>query len=252
MSWYSKIMSTNYFKQALNDLGGLEKKLLGPNYAYYNQIKNPAELGMSTKGDAISNNLAGLVAYTEVLVTGEGNASKPGGPLGDKFFLKTGAKCKDKETGEQVTRSLYFNNVPDGSIPFISQGLGTNFTTFRGLVPGTLSDMNQLNPLAIFSAFMQGTNPECMKITMPVRDVDNVSSTKTAYMTTSDIRNIPACWFSDGKNPLTKKTCSEGFNTLSTIEREDLSVMPDNPLECVYLSALGLLALYLMIKITVR
>ena len=110
-------MSTNYFKQALNDLDGLEKKLLGPNYAYYNQIKNPAELGMSTKGDAISNNLAGLVAYTEVLVTGEGNASKPGGPLGDKFFLKTGAKCKDKETGEQVTRSLYFNNVPDGSIP---------------------------------------------------------------------------------------------------------------------------------------
>ena len=159
--------NNNFFSEALHDLGGLEKKILGPTYAYYNQIKNPAELGMSTKGDAISNNLAGLVAYTEVLVTGEGDASKPGGPLGNKFFLKTGAKCEDTETGEQVTRSLYFNNVPDGSIPFISQGLGTRFTTFRGLVPGTLSDMNQLNPLAIFSAFMQGTNPKCMKITMP-------------------------------------------------------------------------------------
>ena len=40
------------------------------------------------------------------------NAQKnPNKPLGDKFFLQTGATCNDTESGETVTRSLYVNNV---------------------------------------------------------------------------------------------------------------------------------------------
>ena len=114
---------SDIFSRALDDVDQLQEDLLGPEYNYTKQIKSPEEMGMSSQGSssAISNNISGLISYTQLLVTGSGNASKTGGPLGDKFFLETGAKCKDKETGEEVSRSIYVNNVPDGSIPFITR-----------------------------------------------------------------------------------------------------------------------------------
>ena len=158
---------SNFFEKAIDDLDSLEEEILGPDYPYYKYINSPSQMGMSSDGGAIATNIGGLISYTEVLVTGQGNASATGKPLGDKFFLKTGATCKDKASGESVTRSLYVNNVPDGSIPFISSMTGANFTSFEGLIPGTLSDMNNLNPLGIFQAFMLGTNPDCQALTMP-------------------------------------------------------------------------------------
>ena len=100
---------TDIFSRAMDDVDQLQEDLLGPDYNYTKQIKSPEEMGMSSKGSttAISNNISGLIGYTQVLVTGSGNASKTGGPLGDKFFLQTGAKCKDKKTKESVTRSIY-------------------------------------------------------------------------------------------------------------------------------------------------
>lgn len=236
----------DFFQQALSNADKLEQDLLGPDYAYYKQIKNPSQLGMSTSGDAIVTNLKGLIAYTELLVTGQGRASVPGGPLGDKFFLRTGATCTDKETKEKVSRYLYFNNVPDGSIPFISQGMGMNFSTFKGLIPGALSNINQLNPMGIFSAFMQGTDPECQKITMPTRDVNNVSSTQTAFMTSGDIRSMPACWFPNKRNPLTGSTCVEGFGTLNDA---NATAEGDCDLfERAFLASFGLLTFYILMK----
>ena len=149
---------SNLFEQLLNGADNVEQKYLGPNYLYYKNIKNPKELGMSDKGDfdTIGKDINGLISYVEVLVTGTSNASKTGGPLGNKFFLPTGAKCaamnkcsnkNDPTTCEKVVRYIYVDNVPAGNIPFISQGLGTNFSQFKGLIPGTMSNLNVLNPL---------------------------------------------------------------------------------------------------------
>lgn len=242
---------SNFFQEALENADGLEQKLLGPDYAYYKQIKNPSQLGMSSSGDSIVANLKGLIGYTELLVTGEGKASIPGGPLGDRFFLKTGATCTDKDTQEKVARSLYFNNVPDGSIPFISQGMGMNFSTFKGLIPGALSNMNQLNPMGIFSAFMQGTDPECQKITLPTRDVNNVSSSQTAFMTEGDIRSIPACWFPNNRNPLTGSTCVEGFGTMNGQEPAN-DAHDCDVFEQAFLASFGLLTFYILMKAITR
>ena len=164
----------SFFSKALDDLQGLESDILGPDYPYYKYINSPSDMGMSADGDKISQNIAGLFAYTKVLSTGQGKASATGGPLGNKFFLKTGAKCKDKKSGEKVERALYINNVPDGSIPFISSMTGQNFSTLEGLIPGVLSDVAQLNPLAIFQAFMLGNTPECQAVTMETIDSKNV------------------------------------------------------------------------------
>ena len=166
---------------------------------------------MSSSGSisALGGDIIGLINYVKLLVEGGGKASKVPGPLGDKFFLKTGAKCTDKATSEKVTRSLYINNIPDGNIPFITSGLGgMKFTELEGLVPGTLSNMANLNPMKLFQAFMIGVYPECQALSMETRDQNNVSSVETAYVTTTDIQGMDPCWFTDKKNPITgKKLC---------------------------------------------
>ena len=241
---------SSFFDQALGDVKKLEKDLLGPDYSYYSQIKSPGQMGMSAKGDnkTLEHNIAGLVGYIQVLVSGGGEASKVKGPLGDKFFLTTGAKCKDKKTGNQVTRSVYINNVPDGSIPFISSGLGAgDFTQFEGLVPGVMSNLSVINPMQLFQAFMSGTNPECQSVKMETIDVHNKVSTQTAFVTTTDLNGMNPCWFLDKKNPVTKAKCSESFATLSG-EKVDYSKMPDDVLVKIYYSSLGLLGLYIFMK----
>ena len=84
-----------------------------------------------------------------MLVSGGGKASATGQPLGNKFFLKTGGKCTDKSTGQDVDRYIYINNVPVGNIPFISSGAGVNFSEFKGLIPGTISNLNAFNPIKV-------------------------------------------------------------------------------------------------------
>jgi hypothetical protein len=239
---------TNFFDQALDDPTKLEEKLLGPDYSYYSQIKSPGDIGMSSKGSHLTKDINGLIAYVDLLVTGGGKASRVNGPLGDKFFLQTGAKCKDTQTGNEVTRAVYINNVPDGSIPFISAGMGgTDFTTFEGLVPGVLSNLSAINPMQIFQAFMAGTTPDCQALEMETIDVNNTVSTETAFVTTTDINSMNPCWFTDKKNPVTKAKCSEAFSMLSESD-VDYSEMPDDLLVKIYYSSLGLLGLYILLK----
>ena len=86
---------SNLFEEVLKDAKGVEEKLLGPSYPYYKNIKTPSEIGMTDKGtlNALGKDIDGLINYVEVLVTGKSKASSTGGPLGNKFFLQTGAKC---------------------------------------------------------------------------------------------------------------------------------------------------------------
>ena len=90
---------TNFFDQALGDVKKLEEDLLGPDYSYYSQIKSPGQMGMGSKGDTktLEKDIAGLIGYVDLLVAGGGEASKVKGPLGDKFFLKTGATMQRYE-----------------------------------------------------------------------------------------------------------------------------------------------------------
>jgi hypothetical protein len=241
---------SNFFEQALGDVDKLEEDLLGPDYSYYSQIKSPGQMGMGSKGDTktLEKDIDGLIGYVDLLVAGGGTASKVNGPLGDKFFLKTGAKCKDTKTSNQVIRSVYINNVPDGSIPFISSGLGAgDFTEFEGLVPGIMSNLSVINPMQIFQAFMSGSTPDCQALEMETKDVNNNVSTETAYVTVTDINAMNPCWFQDKKNPVTKAKCSESFSTIQG-SKVDYSKMPDDLLIKVYYSSLGLLGLYIFMK----
>ena len=217
---------SGFFSDIMTDMKGMEQSLLGPDYLYWKRILKPSDMGMSDDGNfsTLANNIGGLINYVEVLVSGKGG-STTGGPLGDKFFLKTGGQCTDVASGNLVDRYIYINNIPNGNIPFISSGLGgTDFTEFEGLIPGTLSDLGKLNPLGIFKSFMMGEYPPCMSVKLetvtPVTDgngndtgQDN-DGTDNKFLAVADVKNMDPCTFTfyDKTNPAdpTQK-CSETF-----------------------------------------
>jgi hypothetical protein len=244
-----------------------DDSLLGPSYPYYKFIKTPKELGMSTKGNlaTVGKDLMGLASYVELMVTGTSKASATGQPLGNKFFLRSGGKCTDISTNQEVDRYIYINNVSTGRIPFISSGLDVNFTDFRGLIPGTLEQLNNFNPLAIFRAFMAGSKPDCQELTMQVIDSNNNKSTETHFVTIADIKDMDNCTFIDKKpNPVTGVKCRETFDNMNTFPVNNFPVntfptnnllvkdfepsMPKNIGSQLYFASLGVLGVYIAFK----
>jgi hypothetical protein len=226
----------NFFEKAKNDVKNLEKQLLGPDYNYVKFIRKPEDLGMGKTGSLsqLVTNVSGLINYVELLSTGDGKASTIGGPLGDSFFLTTGAKCKDVDTGNLVTRSIWVNNIPDGTIPFITSALnGEKFTTFEGLVPGVLGNLAGIHPMQMFQAFTSGSHPDCKLVTKNTRNENNIPSVGSGYLTVEDIQII------------------DGFTTMNDMnnKEEDKSNMPNDDMVKLYYSALGLLGLYIFIMV---
>ena len=223
---------------------------------------------------ALATNVNGLLSYVEVLISGTGNASVTGKPLGNKFFLKTTGQCskttvekwkkerdedaawekayedvenkfgakeitedqatklknalneqkakRDEERNqekEKVERWIYVNNIPDGSIPFISSGAdGRGFKSLRGLIPGALGNLGALNPVQLFNGFTAGTYPDCAKITLQTVDNNNAKSSETRYIAMIDMAQLNPCSFPNGYNPASGKSCQgarDGFHTLN-------------------------------------
>ena len=231
----------NFFQKAKQDVKNLERELLGPDYDYVSFIKTPDDLGIGPEGSIsqLVRNVGGLINYVELLSTGDGRASKIGGPLGDSFFLTTGAKCKDVATGNLVTRSIWVNNIPNGKIPFITTALnGAKFTAFEGLVPGVLGNLAGIHPMQMFQAFTSGSNPDCQLVFKDTRNENNVPGKGSGYLTMEDIKIMG----------------TDGFTTLNDMKNkeEDKSVMPDDEMVKLYYGALGLLGLYIFIMLFKR
>lgn len=247
-------MPPNLFEEVLNDAKAVEEKLLGPNYKYYANINTPSDIGMSSKGTIknLTKDVGGLIAYVELLVSGTGDASKTGRPLGNKFFLQTGAKCKDVVTGEDADRYIYIDNVPTGNIPFLSGGLGINFSDMKGLIPGTISNLNVLNPFAIMQSFLSGSKPDCQEITMETIDVNNNISSETHFLTTIDLKNMDPCIFPDRKNPVTDRKCVESFENIKQKQDYEEFLIPDDPYVKIYFLCLATLTIYIFFKISIK
>ena len=144
-----------------------------------------------------------------------------------------------------MDRYIYVDNVPEGNIPFISSGLGVNFSEFKGLIPGAMGNLNVLNPFAILRAFLSGSNPPCQTITMQTITTDNVRSSEAHYVTLADITNLDPCIFPDKKNPATGQKCKETFKT----NGEPEILMPADPLAQIYFASLGVVGLFILYRI---
>lgn len=251
---------SGFFKDVLTNVNNLQQDLLGPDYAYWEKINTPTELEMSGDGNltTLAKDVAGLIGYVELLVSGGGPASKEQGPLGNRFFLKTGAKCKDKSTGKDTDRYIYVSNVPTGSIPFISAGLNQNFKDFRGLVPGVIENIGKVNPFAMFQAFMVNSNSECIPLTMKVTPTDRneYNSTQREMVLKSDVANMNPCYFTlnNGTNPVTGQKCSfnvQGFENMYPKGNINSNI-PDDIISKLFFAGFGGLLLYILYLIVSR
>jgi hypothetical protein len=251
--------------------GGMES-ILGPSYNYASHIKTPDELGMTDSGgfSNLTRDVKGLLGYIDLLVTGQcklGNcASTTGrtpdgaagedfeGPLGNKFFLPTVTQCRDKATKKMVTRSIYINNVPDGSIPLISNmDSNVSFSTFKGLMPGLLSNIAQIRPTQILMAFVNGKDPLCQAVQLETVNANSVSTIQTGYLTNSDISIMPKRWFPDSapkSNYDTKEPAKPKKESFT--DYYDYSQMPSNAGIKIYYNMLGLLGLYILLRLMLK
>lgn len=242
----------NIFEDVLTNAKAAEEKYMGPDYPYYKYIKTPAAMGMSGKGSLaqLGKDVDGLVNYVELLVSGSGKASATGKPLGNKFFLKTGGKCTSTTTKADEDRFIYIDNVPEGNIPFISGGLGVNFSEFKGLIPGTISNLNAFNPLSIFQSFLSGAKPDCQELTMETIDIHNNRSTETHYVTLVDIQNMDPCSFTDKKNPVTGNKCQETFSNQTSVPAcYTCYSNPPDAISSIYSISLGILGTYIIYRV---
>lgn len=268
---------------AMGDVDKLKEDLLGADYDYGAPIKSPREMGMSSSGtiETLGKDIGGLLGYMTLMVQGGGRASKVNGPLGDKYFMPTAAQCTDVATKKAQVRSIYINNIPDGSIPFMPQGMGdAPFSDFRGLMPGIITNVSNVNPFQILQAFMTEPSPDCRLVTLEeVKQIKrngqkiNQSTMKSAYVTDKDIEKLGPCLFPNGSNPVTGDSC-DGFTTLdgnngrqsrsghaqgsrrsapgSRSAHAQSAAMPTGWLIRLYFSSLGLLGLYIFLKLLCR
>lgn len=244
---------SNFFDKIIDDADTLEQDFLGPDYKYYKHIKNPSQLGMSGDGNlnALSNDIAGIMDYVEVLVSGTGPASS-GKPLGDKFFIKTAGQCKDFKTNKLVTRSMFINNIPTSKLPIISNLSGVSFPDFRGIVPGMLENVYDINPLKMFSAFMEGNEPVCAEVKLDTVGTNEPSG--SGFIPISELKELQ----SSGKipnntvtpdmiNALNKKesfvNILEGFNN-----KNNNKTFTNSNIEHIYLISFAVLLGYISIK----
>jgi hypothetical protein len=187
-------------------------------------------------------------------VSGGGDASKADGPLGNKYFLKTSGQCKDEATGSLVDRYIYVNNVPSGHIPGLSTVMQMDFSSLEGIVPGIVEDLGKLDPLPLFSAFMQGSNPPCQEVTMEVGNAGNLTS-QSQHLANSDLSGMDPCSFPNKTNPVTNASCVEAFISANEHLKGSFSSKKKRKPQLsktasLYTGLVGLLVAYLIYRVT--
>lgn len=239
----------------------------GTSYNYVQNIKMPSQMGVTDDAtmEQIGKDVEALIQYVSLLIEGKSDASLTpgGGPMGNKFFVQTPGKCNDIKTNTEQDRYLFINNIPTGNNPMANNG--ANFSNFRGLIPGMMSNMDVFDPQNIADALLVVGNPDCMKITMDTVDVNNVAATESNYVTLADIAEIDPCLFpKDEKgnqiNPQTGEKClmMEGFSsnenmfakandsyTLSDLITDDIK---NDYIAQLFLGSFSLFAVYLLYK----
>jgi hypothetical protein len=208
---------------------------------YANNIQSPAQLGIRVRKRKkhILSNIDKLSVYDNILMSDTEEL------LGSKYFSLTGNKCRDASDNIR-SRSVYINSVRPSATP------GKN----QGFVPSIITDLQEINPFALYNIFTNESRPSCTRISMDTtNNIDKTITTTSGYVADSEIRAMSECWFQDKKNPLTLKTCvdpatsmpSEGFSNISPN-----SNIPNDPFIKAYFFSLGILGFYILTKMVIR
>ena len=200
-------MSAQFFNKLKAGAHQMGEDFTGPDYRYQDFIKTPKEQGMSGAGNfnTLAKNIGGVINYSRILTKGDGAARIGSHPLGNKFFLKTAGKCAParntrrrcdqktvcpasaptcfknecwtwKRKGDTAQRWLFVDNTTKGKLPFIR-----GESSFKGMVPGMIENIMEMNPLEVLTAFGQEATPLCKKVSSKVTRVKPVRGKNTYY-----------------------------------------------------------------------
>lgn len=139
-----------------SNLDNSSTDIMGPDYSYSDSIPGPSSLGVGSNGtfSQISTNAGAVSTYVQALINGDP-------PLGNQFFINTGAVCTAPD-GSVQPRYNYINNIPGGgSPPGGLSDLSFLSSDMRGLIPGILEDVEGLDPAYLFNAMVADGNPAC-------------------------------------------------------------------------------------------
>lgn len=206
------------------------------DYNYATKIKTPDELGMGTKGSMkqLRYNIAGMIDYVNILVTGKSPASKAnGGPLGNAFFIDTKSKCL--ASGVPKPRHLYINNVPDGRLPFLSGKTSVKLDSFRGLIPGIIEDVSALNPEDMIKSFGKTDPPSCSLKTFKVIDNDGKIYKESRYISDEEVAKADFKELKDSRIKCNPNTQSNKGNVCCITNEEEKKIYDENDelLKCI-------------------
>ena len=191
--------------------------------------------------------------------------------MGNKFFITTGGQCVDYKTNKLVTRSMYVNNIPSDKIPIISNMADMKFPEFRGMVPGILQNLYDINPVRMFRAFMEGNEPLCAEVNLPVIDENDNKSTQSGYVPIVELLDLANAG-NIKENVVTKEmknaTTGDDINDASADDKETFINMCDimngkqrpyikskqiikelDTLSNVYMMSFGFVMLYILYRV---
>jgi len=224
------------------------------------QIIKGAGGGVGSSLDAARSNIDAAGYYAGLLGIGDTPVVKGGGSLGSREFIETKLRCKDVDTGEMVKLHDWIDNKPDcyQNNNKVDCGLKKNFS---------LAVSNLGKSLMGFATVANTNTKDCKKVTLEVVNACTMngqhSKYQTAYLEASKIKDIQACAFAPNssnvkKNPDSGMICEtfqSGRNAKpATIQRKKpcCADMPDDPFIKIYYTSLGLLMLYIIMKMTLR
>jgi hypothetical protein len=170
---------------------------LGEMLNYAGFIRPPTDPVMKfTEGGTrkeLAHNINGITSYVDLLISGESKASKRVSedgknlPIGGKYFMKTILKCKDVDSGSEVDRYVYMNNIPTGRLPFT---VGTE-TSYKGIVPGMMGNIEKMSPFEMIDEMFSSSVPKCKKVSLEV--VSNTSDSgqeKTRNVSLDNLQSL--------------------------------------------------------------
>jgi hypothetical protein len=225
---------------------------IGETYPYWNYIKTPQNLGITTDGNfpAFMKDVNGLFDYGELLILSNSNASTTGNPLGNKYFLNTGGQCcpttvnnpwggSPCSNSSLVDRYIFMNNIPTGNLPLINSNDGST-----GILQGILEDVFKI-PIEIeglFSALTQESNPPCIPLELEVTDINNKTSIQTQYVASSDIIGMSPSDFPNNKIPISESFINMNNQYMNIENKQD-------PIITLYFILLIILAIYIFYRL---
>lgn len=229
----------------------------------YNYCISPADDVLDKSGsrsgcdifgaNCIEKNMAGFGKYMGALFTDPKEIidNKCKKKIGNKYVLKTGTKCIDAITSEQVDRYTYINNMDNNEI-FGIEMLGNN-PDGVGILPSSLSKATRINGGGLFSAIISATEPECKKVKLKCHILNKYKklydgSSNYVHIAVDEIENI-----SDNIEDIISKTSdenyaiayNEGFSNINNFNNFNTN---KDILNDTYYFLLALILLYIIFK----